>query len=133
MFLSRYAKNPKTRLQMETVYQMRCVEENTPRIEEMVKLRHKKAILLGVLLICMWSMSSYFRSYPLGYPDHASYVDEEKMAKNPANVKKFLLDLKYKLQKLWSNEKQNMLKLKEAESKELGFEFDKKINKEDFW
>ena len=47
MFLSRYAKNPKTRLQMETVYQMRCVEENTPRIEEMVKLRHKKAILLG--------------------------------------------------------------------------------------
>ena len=55
------------------------------------------------------------------------------MAKNPANVKKFLLDLKYKLQKLWSNEKQNMLKLKEAESKELGFEFDEKINKEDFW
>ena len=78
-------------------------------------------------------MSSYFRSYPLGYPDHASYVDEEKMAKNPAKVKKFLLDLKYKLQKLWSNEKQNMLKLKEAESKELGFEFDEKINKEDFW
>ena len=27
------------------------------------------------------------------------------MAKNPANVKKFLLDLKYKLQKIWSNEK----------------------------
>ena len=47
MFLLRYAKNPKTRLRMETVYQMRCVEENTPRIEEMVKLRHKKAILLG--------------------------------------------------------------------------------------
>ena len=55
------------------------------------------------------------------------------MAKNPANVKKFLLDLKYKLQKLWTSEKQNMLKLKEAEAEELGFEFDGKINKEDFW
>jgi len=110
----RYAKNPKTRLRMETVYQMRCVEENTPRIEEMVKIRHKKAILLG-------------------YPDHAAYVLEEKMAKKPANVKKFLLDLKYKLQNLWTSEKQNMLKLKEAEAKELGFEFDGKINKEDFW
>ena len=32
---------------METIYQMRCLEENTPRIEEMVKLRHKKAVLLG--------------------------------------------------------------------------------------
>ena len=55
------------------------------------------------------------------------------MAKKPANVKKFLLDLKYKLQKLWTSEKQNMLKLKETEAKELGFEFDGKINKEDFW
>ena len=55
------------------------------------------------------------------------------MAKNPANVKKFLLDLKQKLQKLWTSEKQNMLKLKEAEAEELGFEYDGKINKEDFW
>ena len=55
------------------------------------------------------------------------------MAKKPANVKKFLLDLKYKLQNLWTSEKKNMLKLKEAEAKELGFEFDGKINKEDFW
>ena len=47
MFLLRYAKIPKTRLTMETIYQMRCLEENTPRIEEMVKLRHKKAVLLG--------------------------------------------------------------------------------------
>ena len=55
------------------------------------------------------------------------------MAKNPANVKKFLLDLKYKLQNLWASEKQNMLKLKESEAGEFGFEFDGKINKEDFW
>ena len=78
-------------------------------------------------------LSNISKANALGYPDHASYVDEEKMAKNPANVKKFLLDLKLKLQKLWTVEKQNMLKLKEAEAEELGFEFDGKINKEDFW
>ena len=78
-------------------------------------------------------LSSFYKTYVLGYPDHASYVDEEKMAKNPANVKKFLLDLKYKLQNLWASEKQNMVKLKESEAEEFGFEFDGKINKEDFW
>ena len=60
MFLPRYAKNPKTRLRMETVYQMRCVEENTPRIEEMVKLRHKKAILLGG---CKLNIYNFFQNY----------------------------------------------------------------------
>jgi len=108
------AKNPKTRLTMETVYQKRCVEDNTPRIEELVKLRHKKAQLLG-------------------YPTHAAYVQEEKMAKNPETVTNFLKTLKEKLQKLWSVEKEKLLKLKEAEFKEMGLEFDGKINKEDFW
>ena len=48
--ISKYAKNPKTRFEMEKIYQSRCVEENTPRIEEMVKLRHKKAVMLGWLI-----------------------------------------------------------------------------------
>ena len=46
----KYAKNPQTRFRMEKIYQSRCVEENTPRIEEMVKLRHKKAVMLGLLV-----------------------------------------------------------------------------------
>ena len=108
------AKNPKTRLTMETVYQRRCVEENTPRIEELVQLRHKKAKMLG-------------------YPTHAAYVQEERMAKNPETVATFLKSLKEKLQKLWSKEEAKFLELKEAEMKELGLEFDGKINKEDFW
>jgi len=110
----KYAKNPKTRLTMETTYQMRCVEENTPRIEELVKLRHKKAILLG-------------------YPNHAAYVDEVRMAKNPENIKEFLGELKDKLQRLWAKERQTMLDLKKREAEEYGFEYDGKINKEDFW
>ena len=46
----RNAKNPKTRFRMEKIFQSRCMEENTPRIEEMVKLRHKKAVMLGLLV-----------------------------------------------------------------------------------
>ena len=110
----RYAKNPETRFQMEKVFRARCLEENTIRIEELVRLRHKKARMLG-------------------YPNHASYVEEVTMAKNPETVKKFLIDLTLKLKKLWAKEKKKMLKLKEAEAEELGFDFDGKINIEDFW
>ena len=55
------------------------------------------------------------------------------MAKNPETVKSFLTDLTAKLKKLWAPEKEAMLKLKEAEAEQLGFDFDNKINKEDFW
>ena len=39
--------NPQTRFTMEKIYQSRCVEENTPRIEELVTLRHRQATILG--------------------------------------------------------------------------------------
>ena len=55
------------------------------------------------------------------------------MAKSPENVEKFLTDLSSKLQVLWKREKETMLGLKEAESKELGFDFDGTLAKEDFW
>ena len=82
--------------------------------------------------IAMDIIHHYHRNV-LGYPTHAAYVEEVRMAKNPDNVKMFLTDLKTKLQKLWSKEQDKMLELKKAESKELGFDFDGKINKEDFW
>merc|ERR1711892_72473 len=107
-------KNPQTRYIMEKTYQSRCVKENTPRIEELVSLRQKQADILG-------------------YPTHAAFVQEVKMAKNPEAVKKFLTDLSSKLQVLWTREKEIMLDLKKSESEELGIEFDGKIAKEDFW
>ena len=110
----RFAKNPKTRFQMEKVYQSRCLQQNTPRIEELVRLRHRKALILG-------------------YPNHASYVEEVRMAKHPETVKKFLVDLSLKLERLWSKEKKKMLDMKEVEFRELGYGFDGKLNKEDFW
>ena len=55
----KYAKNPQTRFRMEKIYQSRCVE-NTPRIEEMVKLRHKKAVMLGLLVSRLNTGCLYF-------------------------------------------------------------------------
>ena len=55
------------------------------------------------------------------------------MAKTPETVTQFLADLSSKLKVLWNSEKETMLELKKAEAKELGFTFDGKIRKEDFW
>ena len=44
-------KNPKTRYLMEKTKQTMCVEENTPRIEELITLRQKQATLLGMFNI----------------------------------------------------------------------------------
>jgi len=107
-------KNSNTRFIMEKTYQSICVKENTPRIEELMYLRQRKAELLG-------------------YPTHAAFVQEIMMAKNPEAVDKFLTDLSSKLKVLWKAEKQTMLDFKEMETKELGLEFNGKIEKEDFW
>ena len=69
----------------------------------------------------------------VGYPTHAAYRTETRMAKSPETVKDFLKELKDKLQKLWSKEKVKYLELKKMESELNGIEFDGKINKEDFW
>ena len=52
------------------------------------------------------------------------------MAKDPGTVKKFLTELGSKLVPLWQEEQSVMLRMKEEEAKELGFEFNGKLN---FW
>ena len=66
----------------------------------------------------------------LGYESHAAYIQEIRMAKDPASVKKFLSELATKLVGLWQEEKEIMIKMKEEEARQLGFEFDGKLN---FW
>jgi len=109
--VTRKCNNPQTRFKMEKTYQSRCMAENTKIIEEIVTLRQKQAELLG-------------------YENHAAYIQEIRMAKDPATVKKFLTELGTKLGPLWQEEQGVMLRMKEEEAKELGFDFDGKL---DFW
>lgn len=109
--VTRKCKNPETRRIIETAYQSRCMVENTKILEELVGLRQELATLLG-------------------YDNHAHYVLEQRMAKHPENVKQFLEGLATKLQPIWAKEKEEFLKLKEEECKELGVEFNGKL---DFW
>lgn len=109
--VSRKCKIPLTRQKLEIAYQSRCLEENTKILEELVELRQEQAQLLG-------------------YENHAAYVQELRMAKNPGNVRKFLGDLALKLQPLWKCEREELLKLKAEECSENGWEFNGKL---DFW
>jgi len=109
--VSRKCKNPETRKIVEKTFNSRCMEENVKIIEEILELRQKEAEILG-------------------YPNHAAYVQEMRMAKNPETVSRFLKELEGKLQPLWSEERKVMLKLKEDECKELGLNFNGKL---DYW
>ena len=104
---------PRTRFLMEKTFQSRCMEENTKIIEEIVELRKQQADILG-------------------YKNHATYIQEIRMAKNPDTVSEFLTTLGVKLQPLWKAEKEVLLKLKKEETEELGREFNEKLDDWDF-
>ncbi|BFY99936.1 hypothetical protein BsWGS_02976 [Bradybaena similaris] len=103
------ARNPETRKTIETAFNSRCLKENTPILEELVKLRHEKAVLLG-------------------YKNHAQFVLDMRMAKTPETVAEFLSSLAVKLQGLKEEELALFLQYKKEECDEYGFEFDNKIH-----
>jgi len=103
------ASNAETRKRMEAAFSSRCMEENTPILEELVELRAKMASLLG-------------------YPTHAAYVTEMRMAKTGENVAKFLADLAQKLDPLGEKELSELLGLKKAECEKNQWKFDGKVN-----
>lgn len=105
----RKASNPQTRQRIEYAFNRRCMQENTAILEELVELRQKMADLLG-------------------YPTHASYITELRMSKTAEAVSSFLSELCEKLRPLGEADLKVMLKLKENECKELGYECDGKIN-----
>ena len=57
----------------------------------------------------------------LGYPSHADFVLEMRMAKDPKAVASFLEDLKAKLQPLKKKELSKFLEFKAEEAKKHGF------------
>ena len=88
--MTRKCRNSETRRRIETAYQARCMKENTKILEKLVELRQKQADLLG-------------------YKNHAAYIQELRMAKNPEKVKSFYESLVPKLQPVWAKEKEELL------------------------
>uniref|UniRef100_A0A8W8I6E5 Peptidase M3A/M3B catalytic domain-containing protein n=1 Tax=Magallana gigas TaxID=29159 RepID=A0A8W8I6E5_MAGGI len=79
------ARNPETRKKLETAFNSRCLKPNTAIIEELVELRSQKADILG-------------------FPTHAAFVLDMRMAKDPEKVRTFLVDLAQKLRPLQEQE-----------------------------
>ncbi|KAK6188206.1 hypothetical protein SNE40_004436 [Patella caerulea] len=107
------ARNPETRKRLEIAFNSRCMKENVPILEELIKLRHEKSQLLG-------------------FPDHASFVLDMRMAKSPDSVATFLGDLAKKLQPLKDAEIKLFLDYKKEECEKYGFTFDNILNMWDF-
>eukprot|EP01113_Clastostelium_recurvatum_P027594 TRINITY_DN3331_c0_g1_i2.p1 TRINITY_DN3331_c0_g1~~TRINITY_DN3331_c0_g1_i2.p1 ORF type:complete len:739 (-),score=223.20 TRINITY_DN3331_c0_g1_i2:14-2230(-) len=107
----KYCKVEETRKKLDKCYGSRCLEANTPLLEEIIHLRDKCAKMLG-------------------YKTHAHYVHEVRMAKTPENVQDFYASLRPKLEVLAKKELAKILDLKK---RHVGAEkFDNKINSWDF-
>ena len=109
--ITKRCRVPDTRKTMVAANQSKCMEENTPLLEELIELRQKQADILG-------------------YVNHSSYILEERMAKSPDKVKHFLEDLAKKLNFLWDEEKELMLKLKKEECDKYNFNCSENL---EFW
>lgn len=89
----KYATNPETRRQVMVANENKC-NQNVPLFREAIVLRDEAARLLG-------------------YPNHAAFRIEDKMAKTPETVNKFLGDLRTRLTDGGKSEIQTLLKLKQ--------------------
>ncbi|KDE06349.1 hypothetical protein MVLG_03259 [Microbotryum lychnidis-dioicae p1A1 Lamole] len=96
----KYAHSSATRKAATLGYEGKTLS-NAPLLVEIVKLRQQAAQLLG-------------------YPNHAAYILEEKMAKTPENVFEFLDDLKKRLMPIAKKEKESLLKLKKEVAERMG-------------
>lgn len=98
-----------TRQKMEYAFNSRNLPENVNIMEELVELRQKQASLLG-------------------FKTHAHNILDVRMAKSPDTVLPFLEDLNTKLTPLWEKEVQVLLRYKQEECKDLGQDYDGKLN-----
>lgn len=97
---TKYAKNPATRQKVFIANENKC-NENVPLFKEAIVLRDEAARLLG-------------------YPNHATYKIEDKMAKTPKTVDDFLGDLKTRLAPGGEKELDVLKKLKKSDLSKLG-------------
>lgn len=100
----KYAQNPETRKKVYIGFDNRTII-NDDLLAEGVKIRSQIAPLLG-------------------YETHSHFVLEDRMAKNPENVKKFLNDLRDRLAPKAKEDLSVLLKLKEEDYAKKGLPFD---------
>jgi Zn-dependent oligopeptidase len=90
----RYANNAETRRKLDTANAARSMRENTPLLEETLALRHGTNPSVSYLSRHLTHLHAILEAaLLLGYEDHASYVLEDRMAKNPAHVLEFINEL----------------------------------------
>lgn len=100
----KYAKNPETRKQVMIQNENKC-NQNVPLFQEAIVLRDEAARLLG-------------------YPSHAAFRIEDKMAKTPKTVDDFLADLRARLTDGGRKEIAQLLELKKSDVASRGEKFD---------
>lgn len=100
----KYAKNADVRKQVMIANENKC-NQNVPLFREAILLRDEAARLLG-------------------YPSHATFRLEDKMAKTPETVTNFLGDLRSRLAAGGQKEIQQLLDLKKADVEARGESFD---------
>ena len=100
----KYAMNAATRKRVYVDNENKC-NQNVPLFREALVLRDEAARLLG-------------------YPNHAAFKIEDKMAKTPTTVDEFLGDLRQRLTKGGANEKKALAALKEKDLKARDESFD---------
>ncbi|OQS01557.1 thimet oligopeptidase [Achlya hypogyna] len=87
---------PETRRRVEAAFNSRCKDTNVAILEEMMRLRHEIATLLG-------------------FASHAAFIADVRMAKTPEKIRSFLTELNAKLTPLALREREALLALKAAE------------------
>lgn len=100
----KYAKNAEVRKRVIIANENKC-NQNVPLFREAIVLRDEAARLLG-------------------YPNHASFRVEDKMAKTPQTVDNFLGDLRSRLAGGGQKEIKELQELKEANLEARGESFD---------
>ncbi|PLN85016.1 metallopeptidase MepB [Aspergillus taichungensis] len=100
----KYAKNPETRKKVMIQNENKC-NQNVPLFRESIILRDEAARLLG-------------------YPNHAAFRIEDKMAKTPDTVNTFLGDLRSRLTAGGQKEIKELLEFKKTDFEARGESFD---------
>ncbi|KAF5400849.1 Thimet oligopeptidase [Paragonimus heterotremus] len=102
------ARNPETRMALETAFYSRCVKENYPILKRLLEVRKERSSLLD-------------------FSTHADFILETRMARTAQNVCSFLQELEQKLEPLRSKEYARLVELKREECDRLGLPFVNKL------